>query len=90
MRVWRKQPWLPAALEWCLKAQALAWFCCLFLPSLPACSAFVFLSACAFPSLLALPSLLTPGQLPSPRELPSSLHAIAPGCWHNTASAVHR
>lgn len=51
MGVWRKQPWLPAALEWCLKAQALAWLCCLFLSSLPACSALLFLPACLFSSL---------------------------------------
>lgn len=75
MGVCRKQPWMPAALEWCLKAQALAWFCCLFLPSLP---------ACPFPSL---PSCPCPPCSPQSR-CPPLRHSLT-ACHHTGLLTQH-
>lgn len=85
MGAWRKQPWLPAVLEWRLKAQALAWFCCLFLPSLAVCSALLFLPACPFPSLLLLPAHPRAAALPTGAPVLTACHHspvwAQPGPW---------
>lgn len=78
MGVCRKQPWMPAALEWCLKAQALAWFCCLFLPSLP---------ACPFPSLPFPPAPALPAH-PRAAALPSGTPFLT-ACHHTGLLTQH-